>query len=323
MSTTDKKYSVLFVDDEKRILTALRSIFRREYDVHLASGGKEALAILAQKKIDVIVSDQRMPNMLGNELLAEVHKRYPDTMRLLLTGFMDKEAIIKTINEGEIYRFINKPWNNEDIHKTIAEAALASEFALDQAIQQITVADQVTSSSTSAPNTLKTEDDQGILMMGSSQALRNQIRHLCRQHSIAIYGTQSIPQAVGVVAARSSIGVSIIELPVNAHEVMHTISLLKEKRPELISIILTDETDAETAVDLINTGQVFRYLAKPLQNDQLERVIEQAFIRHKLLKNHAKAQQRYKVEKPSSKLTSSLKELFSSFGLLKKQGHNA
>ena len=126
--TTEKKYSVLFVDDEKRILTALRSIFRREYDVHIANGGEEALAILAENEINVIVSDQRMPNMLGNELLAEVHKLYPKTMRLLLTGFMDKEAIIKTINEGEIYRFINKPWRNDEIHQTIAEAALASEF---------------------------------------------------------------------------------------------------------------------------------------------------------------------------------------------------
>ena len=106
MSET-KKYSVLFVDDEKRILTALRSIFRREYDVYIANSGREALAVLESKPVDVIVSDQRMPNMLGHELLAEVHKRYPKTMRLLLTGFMDKEAIVDTINEGEIYRFIN------------------------------------------------------------------------------------------------------------------------------------------------------------------------------------------------------------------------
>ncbi len=81
MTTTEKKYSVLFVDDEKRILTALRSIFRREYDVYIANGGEEALEILANNKINVIVSDQRMPNMLGNELLAQVHKLYPQTMR--------------------------------------------------------------------------------------------------------------------------------------------------------------------------------------------------------------------------------------------------
>ena len=316
MSET-KKYSVLFVDDEKRILTALRSIFRREYDVCIANSGREALAVLESKPVDVIVSDQRMPNMLGHELLAEVHKRYPKTMRLLLTGFMDKEAIVDTINEGEIYRFINKPWNNDDIHKTIAEAALASEFALDHPLSHQTEGNTQKGGYQVPQNNaaIDIDPDQAILMMGDSQALRNQIRHLCRQHSIPIYGTTSIPQAVGVVAAKPTIGVSIIELPVNTEEALHTISLLKEKRPELIAIVLTDETDAETAVDLINTGQVFRYLAKPLENDKLERVIEQAFIRHNILKSNAQVQQRYKVAKPRNSIAASIKELFSSFSI--------
>lgn len=312
MTTSDKKYSVLFVDDEKRILTALRSIFRREYDVYIATSGQEALDILAHQTINVIVSDQRMPNMLGNELLAKVHKLYPNTMRLLLTGFMDKEAIIKTINEGEIYRFINKPWRNDEIHSTIAEAALASEFEINIPAKS-TEKEQAGNNK----NTKKIGGknvDNGILMMGNNQVLRNQIRRLCRQHSINIYGTQSITQAVGVVSARPAIGVTIIELPVNSDEAMQTISLLKEKRPELISIVLTDETDAETAVELINSGQVFRYLAKPLNTDKLEKVLEQAFIRHNILKTNTNLQQRFKTKRSSRTLSSSLKELFSSFG---------
>jgi len=322
MSTSTKKYSILFVDDEKRILTALRSIFRREYDVHIANGGHEALEILARQPIDVIVSDQRMPNMLGSELLAEVHQHYPQTMRLLLTGFMDKEAIIKTINEGEIYRFINKPWRNDEIHKTIAEAALASEFVVEDISSSSESAAPVVSLDSSVAATTqevgKLKGAQAMLMMGSSQVLRNQIRHLCRQHSISIYGTQSIPQAVGVVSAKPSIGVSVIELPVNTDEAMHTISVLKEQRPEMITIVLADEIDAEVAVDLINTGQVFRYLTKPLQTDKLEKAVQQAFIRHNILKKNAHAQQRYKVERLGGKITSGLKELFTSFGLLRK-----
>jgi DNA-binding NtrC family response regulator len=314
--TTEKKYSVLFVDDEKRILTALRSIFRREYDVHIANGGEEALTILAENEINVIVSDQRMPNMLGNELLAEVHKLYPKTMRLLLTGFMDKEAIIRTINEGEIYRFINKPWRNDEIHKTIAEAALASEFDVIENIDHQAVNEE---GNTFLKDIAGNNPDQGIVMMGSSQELRNQIRQVCRQHDINIYGTQSIPQAVGVVSARSAIGVAIIELPVNTDEAMQTINVLKEKRPELISIVLTTETDAETAVELINSGQVFRYLAKPLEDKQLETAIEQAFTRHHVLTSHSGAKKRYKVEKTTRSITSTIKELFSSFGRLAKK----
>ena len=113
MNAVNKKFSLLFVDDEKRILTSLRSIFRKEYKVFVANSGSEALELLDNNQIDVVVSDQRMPGMLGNELLSIIHKKHPKTMRLLLTGFVDKDAIINTINEGEIYRFINKPWNND------------------------------------------------------------------------------------------------------------------------------------------------------------------------------------------------------------------
>ncbi len=326
MSKANKKYSILFVDDEKRILTALRSIFRREYHVHIANSGDEALDILSKNTIDVIVSDQRMPNMLGNELLAKVHQQYPKTMRLLLTGFMDKEAIIKTINEGEIYRFINKPWRNDEIHQTIAEAALASEFEIDTLTKEDnTPSPTLVSTRQSSSNHSSSKEQhqldhtgQGILMMGSNQGLRNQIRHLCRQHAINIYGTQSIPQAIGVVAARPTIGVSIIEMPVNPDEAIHTINLLKKQRPELISIVLTDETDADIAVELINSGQAFRYLAKPLETSTLEKVINQAFIRHHTLKSNINARKRYAVKHPSRTITSGLKDLFSSLGFTNK-----
>ncbi len=317
MYNIEKKYSLLFVDDEKRILTALRSIFRRDYNVYIANSGQEALDILAQNDINVIVSDQRMPEMLGNELLAEVHKRYPNTMRLLLTGFMDTEAIIKTINESEIFRFINKPWRNDEIHEIVAEAALASEFTLSEAASPKPSPSSVSSTSASTASTIDSRPDQGILMMGNSQELRNQIRHLCRQNDINVYGTQSIPQAVGVVSARPAIGVSIIELPTNISEALQAINLLKKKRPELISIILTDETDADVAVELINSGQVFRYLQKPLATEKLSKTIEQAFIRHNVLKNNEAAQKRFKVS-ASQRLTAGIKDLFSSFGLSQK-----
>lgn len=318
MEKLEKKYTVLFVDDEIRILNALRSIFRRQYTVFIATSGSEALSILAAQKIDVIVSDQRMPKMLGNELLATVHRLYPKIMRLLLTGFVDKEAIIKTINEGEIYRFINKPWNNDDIQKTVAEAARASHFYSQQLLDRRRLDD--------TQNALEQNDDitdtdalpeqmsgNSIVMMGSNQELRNQVRHICRMSDIHIYGGQSIPQVIGIISARDNIGVAIIELPINSDEAIHTINMLKEKRPELVSIVLADETDAETAIQLINTGQVFRYLTKPLQTLELSRILKQAIVRHNMLHTDDNIKKRYNVEKPRKTLSSHLKELFSSF----------
>lgn len=317
MENSGKKYNLLFVDDEKRILNALRSIFRRKYTVFIATSGSEALSILATEKIDVIVSDQRMPNMLGNELLTTVHRLYPKTMRLLLTGFVDKEAIIKTINEGEIYRFINKPWNNDDIQKTIAEAARASHYYSQQLLdrrsldstQSIPKHDVASANDDALPEQMS---GNSIVMMGSNQELRNQVRHICRMSDVHIYGGQSIPQVIGIISARDNIGVAIIELPINSDEAIHTINILKEKRPELVSIVLADETDAETAIQLINTGQVFRYLTKPLQTLQLSQILKQAIIRHNMLHNDDNIKQRYNVEKPRKTLSLHLKGLFSS-----------
>lgn len=318
MENSDKKYTLLFVDDEKRILNALRSIFRRKYTVFIATSGSEALSILATQKVDVIVSDQRMPNMLGNELLATAHRLYPKIMRLLLTGFVDKEAIIKTINEGEIYRFINKPWNNDDIQKTVAEAARASHFYSQQMLdrprlndtQNISEQDDGSEHDDALPEQMS---GNSIVMMGSNQELRNQVRHICRMSDIDIYGGQSIPQVVGIISARDNIGVAIIELPINSEEAIHTINMLKEKRPELVSIALADETDAETAIQLINTGQVFRYLTKPLQTLELSKTLKQAIVRHSMLHADDNIKKRYSVEKPRKTLSLHLKDLFSSF----------
>jgi len=324
MSDITKKYTILFVDDEQRILTSLRSIFRREYTVFTALSGKEALEILAKNTINVIISDQRMPNMLGNELLAKAHELYPQTMRLLLTGFMDKQAIIRTINEGEIYRFINKPWNNETIQSIVKDAAEASQATIESISQQTqTSATQEESNNdtkaTTAPVLKKTTAGHATLIMGSSQSLRNQIRQVCKEEAIAVYSTQSIRQAVNAIVARPTIGLLVIELLSNTDEVIHTISLLKQKRPELITVVLVNETDAEVAVNLINSGQVFRYLNKPLETLELQKIIKAGFERHNAIKNNIDSQARFKVDKPTNKITTGLKELFASFGLLKKQ----
>ncbi|MBX2809024.1 MAG: response regulator [Cellvibrionaceae bacterium] len=123
-----KNYRLLFVDDEQRVLRSLKSIFRRKYEVYTASSGQEALAILKREAINVIICDQRMPGMTGDEVLARARADHPRVMRILLTGYIDKQAILNTINEGEIYRYISKPWAVDGICTVVAEAAEASRY---------------------------------------------------------------------------------------------------------------------------------------------------------------------------------------------------
>lgn len=116
-------FTILCVDDEANILSALRRLFRPQgYTVHVANGGAEGLELLTREHVDLVISDMRMPVMDGARFLSEVRQRYPDTVRLLLTGYADMESTIEAINAGQITRYISKPWNDQDVLLTVREA---------------------------------------------------------------------------------------------------------------------------------------------------------------------------------------------------------
>ncbi|MBV4509824.1 response regulator [Pseudomonas sp. SWRI22] len=116
------KSAVLLVDDEESILNSLRRLLRGQpYEVVLATSGAQALEIMATRPIDLVMSDARMPGMDGATLLAEVHRRYPATSRILLTGYADLTTIIKAINDGQIHRYISKPWNDEELQLVLQQ----------------------------------------------------------------------------------------------------------------------------------------------------------------------------------------------------------
>ncbi|MRR53737.1 MAG: response regulator [Deltaproteobacteria bacterium] len=115
---------ILFIDDETNILRALERVFLdEEYEILTAGSAGEALEILASvSPVQVVVSDYRMPLMNGVELLRTVREKWPETIRAILSGYADTEAVVSAINDGQIYRFIPKPWNDTELRMTIAAA---------------------------------------------------------------------------------------------------------------------------------------------------------------------------------------------------------
>jgi response regulator RpfG family c-di-GMP phosphodiesterase len=108
--------TLLFVDDEPNILSSLRRLFRPlGYRVFTAEGGEQGLSILAEERVDLVISDMRMPAMNGAQFLEQVRMRSPDTVRILLTGYADVSAIVEAINKGQIFRYVAKPWEDNDI----------------------------------------------------------------------------------------------------------------------------------------------------------------------------------------------------------------
>ena len=114
---------VLCVDDEPNILTALKRLFRRDGHLILsANSGAQALELLTQHRVDVIITDQRMPGMTGVEMLRAVKELYPDTIRIVLSGYTELQSVTDAINEGAVYRFLTKPWDDDQLRANIEEA---------------------------------------------------------------------------------------------------------------------------------------------------------------------------------------------------------
>ena len=197
------KASVLFVDDEVHVVNLLKVMFRNDYQVFTATSGEDALDIIHAEKIDVIVSDQRMPNMLGTELLSRAKVISPGSMRILLTGYSDLAAMIGSVNEGEIYRFINKPWKNEEIRAIIRDAAEAAVSTAD-------------SSAFTAPDSLgeSVGGNAGILILDPEVAANDWFKtHF--QSDYRAFAAHSIDEALHVLE-RNDIGVVVADTKIGS-----------------------------------------------------------------------------------------------------------
>src|ERR1700686_83196 len=116
------KITVLYVDDEENNLFSFKATFRIKYNVLTAISGDEALKTLEIKKVHIIITDQRMPEMTGVEFLEIVLTKFPDPMRILLTGYADMAAVVDAVNKGKIFHYLTKPWNEEELDLTINRA---------------------------------------------------------------------------------------------------------------------------------------------------------------------------------------------------------
>lgn len=116
------KYNLLVIDDEVEITKSLHRQFRRRYNVFSANSANDALPILEQENIQVVLSDQRMPGLTGIDFFSKIKNKYPDALKLILTGYTDIEAVIGAINEGQVFRYLTKPWKPIELELALEEA---------------------------------------------------------------------------------------------------------------------------------------------------------------------------------------------------------
>jgi serine/threonine protein kinase/response regulator RpfG family c-di-GMP phosphodiesterase len=262
-----QKHRVLFVDDEERILSALKSIFRNKYHVFTATNGEQAVDFLKRFRIQLVVSDQRMPGMLGVEVLRQAKEVSPATVRILLTGYSDLASIVGSINDGEVYRFINKPWNNQDIQQVVADAVAIGAELTDTTLPQSAPVEQM---------------EEALLLVDAG---REQLRVLQELFSgtCRIIHAQTMQDALEAMATET-VAVIVADIGQALDGDTAAFKLLKQEHPEILTIILTDASDSELVIELINQAQVFRFLNKPVNVKLLRNHVHAALSKYQSLK---------------------------------------
>jgi len=268
-TTAGGKARILFVDDEERIVTALRSIFRVNYHVFTATNGPEALEIVRKFEPHVVVSDQRMPEMLGVELLRRVKGMAPNTVRMLLTGYSDLAAIVGSINEGEVFRFISKPWDNQEIQRIMAEAAA---IAFDLAATAAT------------PPIVPERMEAGVLVIDAQDETFRAVTRLVGG-ACPVYQAKSLDEGFNQLESHET-ALIVADVASRGEEIVAAFKLLKQERPEILAIVLTEASDSELVIELINQAQIFRFINKPVNPDLLRQHAQTALTRYQSFKQN-------------------------------------
>jgi serine/threonine-protein kinase len=269
---------ILFVDDEERILNALRSVFRITYHVLTATNGPEALELVRKFKPHVVVSDQRMPGMTGVELLRQVKEAAPATVRMLLTGYSDLAAIVGSLNEGEVFRFVSKPWDNEEIRNTVGEAvAIALELAERAA----------------TPPIVPERMEAAVLAIGADEETVRTVKRFVGG-ACPVRHARDFDHALTQLEAHET-ALIVADIVKRGEESLPAFKVLKRERPEILVIVLTEASDSELVIELINQAQIFRFINKPVDPEKLRNYLQMGLTRYQSFKQNPHLTHLHKV----------------------------
>ena len=350
---------LLFVDDEQRVLNSMRIMFKRDYELFLASQGSDALAIIKDNDIDVIVADHRMPHMTGVEVLSEVRSISPRTVRILLTGYADLDAVEGSINDSEVFRFLTKPCAPKELRSTIRlaiqvaqETPVAEDDDLeDDEVEIILESNTITeveagqSTSTThslpmlqpapepepkpapSPQSAKDPSDTGVLeqppvvnapgptavaptttapaaaaslgklgvlVFSADEDVLSMVNQAVRAR-IPVYHATNIVKVIKILTEHRP-GVLLTDISDDRQTIQAMTARLKEHLPELVTIAVSAHRDVLDMVWLINHGQIFRFLRKPLSPGRCAVSLQAALRHHRVLLKNPELIRRHELE---------------------------
>lgn len=268
LDSSIRKARILFIDDEERILSALKSLFRDRYHVFATTNCQKALDFLGKYAMNVVVSDQRMPEMLGSEFLRRAREISPNTVRILLTGYSDLAAIVGSINDGEVYRFISKPWDNAELRTVVGEAVtIGLELANTKSIDK----------------DLPEKIDASVMVIDQSEDMFRVVTQLVGTMCPVVYA-DTVDTAIEKMQ-ETEIALVITDVDFAQDQLTSMLKLIKQENPQILTIVATSASDSEMVIELINEAQVFRFLNKPVNVNLMRTHVQAALKRYIAFRN--------------------------------------
>ena len=278
---------VLFVDDEERILRSLRVLFRGRCEVLTTNSGREAIEWTRTRTVHVVVSDQRMPETSGIDVLRAIAAQSPATMRILLTGYADLDAVTASVNDGEIYRFIEKPWKPEYLVDTVRQAA-------DVAMREFAAKAARVSPSARPADGVFNAIAARVLVFDEAAVLAAQVRELLPA-AVDVARAGTLEDALDLIA-RHDYAIVVAHLSSTGGDVADALKQLKQVRPATLAIVVSPLRDSRLVIGLINEGQIFRFLLQPPPRELLRRGLIAALERHSEMRASSTLRCRHAVE---------------------------
>jgi DNA-binding NtrC family response regulator len=272
---------VLFVDDEARITRALRALFR-DLETYVTNDPTEAPRIATERDIDVVVCDQRMPGMSGVDCLREIRQLAPRAMRILLTGFSDLKAVLGSVNEGEVFRFVSKPWDNRELREIVTTAGRIARETPAIATDVLSQRDHDEARAAA-----------GVLVIEDEAATQQRLREFLQPH-YQVRFANSTERALQILEQHET-GVVISATEFQQGDLTGLVKALKHYHPHIPTIVVTDRANSQVAIDLINDGQVYRMLLKPIRMGSTRLSVDSAIARYWQLKRAPSAVRRFSV----------------------------
>ena len=276
---------ILLVDDEARILRALKALFR-DYQTFETTNPLEAAALAKQHDVDVVICDQRMPEKTGVDVLRDIKESHPRALRILLTGYSDLKAVIGSVNEGEVFRFVHKPWDNTELKELVGEAAVIAREA------PVIARDVLPTHEHDRART-----QVGVLVIEHDTTVQQRLREILQPY-YKVNFANSAERALQIMEQQET-GVVISETNAGRSDLTGLLKALKLHHPHIATVVLTERANAQTVIELINEGQVYRMLIKPVRMGTCRLSVDSAIGRYWQLKQNPQAARRYTAAAPA------------------------